>query len=119
MRGYTSRRIAAEMRAPVPVQTPDTDAATIYEQRWLRQDGGARRSFDVLALDEQMAEEMGGLRLIEKYGQNPLRWRLESSRPVERLTARIYAVLMAEDPDETQLREETFAERESADGAPA
>lgn len=110
-RGYTSRRIATSMHAPRPVETPDTDASTIYAQRWRRHDRKAYRSFNVLALDEQMAEEMGGLRLREKYNQNILDWTLDYSRPAGRITSQVWAVLQAEHPDETQLREDTFGER--------
>ena len=110
-RGYTSRRIATAMQAPRPVETPDTDAATIYAQRWRRHDRKAHRVFNVLALDEQMAEEMGMLRLREHYNQNIFDWTLESSRPAGRITSHVWAVLQAEHPDETQLREETYADR--------
>lgn len=110
-RGYTSRRIAEAMQAPRPIETPDTDAATIYAQRWRRQDGGTFRSFSVLALDAQMAEEHGLIRLRERYDQNELQWQLVDSVPRERSTSQIYAVLQAEDPDETQLREDAFLER--------
>lgn len=114
MRGYTSRRIASSMQAPRPVETPDTDASTIYAQRWRRQDGTTVRNFSVLALDEQMAEEMGGLRLREHYNQNPMAWTLEMNRPCDRMTSQVIAVLCAETPDETRLREETFGERMEA-----
>jgi hypothetical protein len=116
-RGYTSRRIAHAVQAPTPVQTPDTDAATIYAQRWRRRDGKAVRAFSVLALDAQMAEEMGGIRIKERYNQDILDWTLIDSVARERSTALIVAILTDEDPDETQLREETFAGREEASGA--
>lgn len=115
--GYLSRQIAQTMQAPRPVETPDTDASTIYVQRWRRHDRKAFRSFTVLALDDQMAEEMGGLRLREHYNQNILDWTLESSRPSGHITSQVWAVLSAETPDETQLREETFMARQSGASA--
>lgn len=110
-RGYTSRRIAAAMQAPTPVETPDTDASLIYVQRWRRQNGLQSRMFSVLALDEQMAEEMGMLRLQEHYDQNPMQWTLEVNRAGGRITSQVIAVLCAETPDETKLREDTFCDR--------
>lgn len=110
-RGYLSRRIAQSMRAPLLVETPDTDRATVYRQQWRRQDGSMARTFDVLALDEDMAQEMGMLRLSEKYGQDAMQWHLDASAPLLRTTALIQAVLMAEEPDETKLREQAFFDR--------
>lgn len=114
MRGYASRRLSESMRCPRPVETPDTDAATIYDQRWRRRDGTMVRAFYVLALDEQMAETMGGIRLVERFNQNVMDWTLVLNRPCERITSVVYAILQAEDPDETKLREETFMERSAA-----
>lgn len=94
-----------------PVETPDTDAAQIYRQRWERQDGMQARAFDVLALDAQMAEEQGGLRLVERYNQNVMQWRLVSSTRLERTSGMVFAVLHAEDPAETRVREEAFMAR--------
>lgn len=116
--GYTYRRIAQTMQAPTPVQTPDTDAATVYDQRWKRQDGMQSRAFTVLALDEEMAQELGGLRLSEKYDQNPMQWTLEVNRPCERMTSMIYAVLAAETPDETKVREDGFSRLTAGDANP-
>lgn len=99
-----------------PVETPDTDAAQVYRQRWQRQDGQQARAFDVLALDEDMAQEMGGLRLTGRYDQNVMQWTLVSNTRLDRTTAAVFAVLHAEDPDETKLREETFMSRESGEG---
>jgi hypothetical protein len=118
-RGYSSRRMAELMQAPAPVQTPDTDAAKVYAMRWRRQDGTAVREIPVLALDEQMAQEMGGIRLREKYDESILDWSLVSCRQVERITSLIFAILEAEDPDEAQLRHDTFSAREEAEGASA
>lgn len=112
-----SRRTAigyGRMPSVTPIETPDTDAASIYRQVWRRQDGMQARTFDVLALDPQMAEEMGGLRLSGKHDQNVMRWTLVSSTRLERITSTVFAVLHAEDPDETKLREETFMRREEA-----
>lgn len=101
------------MPSVTPVETPDTDAAQVYRQRWVRQDGQQARAFNVLALDEDMAQEMGGLRLTSHYSQNVMQWKLESSIRLERTTSTVIGVLMAEDPDETKLREETFMRREN------
>lgn len=114
---YTYRRIASTMEAPRPVETPDTDASTVYAQRWRKQDGSAVRSFSVLALDEQMAEEMGMLRLAEHYNQNPMAWKLELNRADGHVGAQVIAVLCAETPDETKLREDAFCDRLKGVGA--
>lgn len=111
MRGYASRRIAASVQGPRPVETPDTDASTVYAQRWRKQDGSAVRNFNVLALDSDMAEEMGAERLAEHYNQNPFQWRLEMNRPCERMTSMVIATLMAETANETKLREDAFNDR--------
>lgn len=102
------------MPSVAPIETPDTDAAQVYRQLWRRQDGQQARTFDVLALDPQMAEEMGGLRLSGRYSQNVMQWTLVSRTRLERTTSMVFAVLHAEDPDETKLREETFMRREEA-----
>lgn len=111
-----SRRTAigyGRMPSVTPVETPDTDAAQVYRQLWRRQDGMQARTFDVLALDEQMAEEMGGLRLSGRYDQNVMQWTLVSNTRLTRTTGMVFAVLHAEDPDETKLREQTFMRREN------
>ena len=102
------------MPSTTPIETPDTDAAQVYRQLWRRQDGQAARTFDVLALDQQMAEEMGGLRLSGKYDQNVMQWQLVTNTRLARTTGMVFAVLHAEDADETKLREETFMRREDA-----
>lgn len=112
--GYRSRRIAASMRAPRPVETPDTDAATVFEQRWRRVDGMAARGFNVLALDAVQAEQLGRLRLAGKYRQDPDEWELSTSRPWQRMTSAIFAVLMTETAEERQLREGAFFDRTEA-----
>lgn len=101
------------MPSTAPIETPDTDASSIYRQTWRRQDGMQTRTFEVLALDPQMAEALGGLRLMGRYNQNVMRWQLVSSTRIDRITSRLFAVLGAEDPDETKLREETFLQREA------
>jgi len=104
------------MPSVTPIETPDTDASQVYRQLWRRQDGMQARTFDVLALDEQMAEEMGGLRLSGRYNQNVMQWTLVSNTKLTRTTGMVFAVLHAEDPDETKLREETFMRREDGEG---
>lgn len=114
-----SRRSAfgyGRMPKVTPIETPDTDAAQVYRQLWRRQDGMQARTFEVLALDPQMAEEMGGLRLSGKYDQNVMQWTLVSSTRQERITSLVFSVLHAEDPDETKLREQTFMRREEGEG---
>jgi hypothetical protein len=102
------------MPSVTPVETSDTDAAEVYRQLWRRQDGQSARTFDVLALDKEMAEEMGGLRLTGKHNQNVMQWTLVSNTRLDRTTAIVFGVLHAEDPDETKLREETFMARAEA-----
>lgn len=115
---YTSSRIAQSMRAQRPVETPDTDLAVIYHQRWRRQDGMGFRDFQVLALDEEMAQEMGGIRLRDKYHQDPMAWTLATNRPCERMTSVIIAILTAEEPDETKVREEGYFRQQRGDPKP-
>lgn len=104
------------MPSTTPVETPDTDAAQVYRQVWRRQDGMSARTFDVLALESEMAEEMGGLRLSGRYNQNVMQWTLVSSTRIDRTTSKVFEILHAEDPDETQLREETYMRRENEEG---
>lgn len=110
-RDYVHRRMSETMRAWQPFVSPAAEAATIYRQTWRRQDGSQVRTFEVLALDEHMAEEMGGIRLREKYNQNQMRWRLELNKPLERVSDKVKSILNAEDPDEEYLREKVFRER--------
>lgn len=114
-----SRRNAygyGRMSSTTPIETPDTDVAQVYRQLWRRQDGQSARTFDVLALDKEMAEEMGGLRLSGRYDQNVMQWQLVTNTRLSRTTGMVFAVLHAEDPDETKLREETFMRRENEEG---
>lgn len=112
---YASQRRARAVSAHIPVITADVEAARVYEQRWRHQSGTPVRGFTVLALDDQMAEEMGGIRLREKHGENILDWQLVSSRAhTEPSLAIVMACLTFEDPDEAQLRQETFRARVAA-----
>lgn len=113
MGDFLRNQISRAIRC-APVITADADAATLYEQRWRRQDGKASRSFTVLALDAQMAEEMGGIRLVEKYDESILEWRLDNSRPIDKHDSAVRAVLHVEDPDEQQLRFDTWLQRRDA-----
>lgn len=107
-----ARRISQHCQ---PVITEDVEAATVYSQSWQHQSGSPIRGFDVIALDEQMAEEMGGIRLRERHHENILDWKLVKNRPyAEPPRHLIIAVLTYEDPDETQLREEAFKARRIA-----
>ncbi len=116
---FDSRQRARAVSSHIPVITADVDAARIYEQRWRRRDGRAVRVFSVLALDDQMADEMGGIRLREKHDESILDWTLVSSRPLERSLSVIFAILTMEDPDEAQLRQEAYRSRTLSNGAPA
>jgi hypothetical protein len=110
-RDYASRRRAETMDAYRPGETPDTDHATIYEQRWRRVDGTSARGFTVLALDAEQAEQLGRLRLAGKYRQDPEDWELVTSSPWLRITSMVVAVLMAETEAERQCRAEAHFAR--------
>ena len=110
---FASNQTARAVSSHIPIITADVEAATLYAQSWQHHGDGPIRGFDILALDEQMAEEMGGIRLKEKHGENIVNWRLIQNRPyAEPSRGLILAVLTYEDPDETQLREETFKARQ-------
>lgn len=115
MASYESRRRAEAMNADIPVITEDVEAATVYEQSWAHRDGMTVRAFAVLALDPQMAEQMGGIRIAERFGEPIMNWKLVSSlRYSAPPRCLVIACLSTEDPDETQLREETFRARRAA-----
>lgn len=115
MRGYESRRMAEALNSDIPVITADVEAATLYWLKWQHQSGSTIREVMVLALDEQMAEEMGGIRLRERHGENIMEWKLvDRSAATAASRASITACLTIEDPDETQLREEAFKSRSAA-----
>lgn len=120
MAGYLSRRMAEAVSAHVRSTLSRADdrdvlAATIYAQEWRHAGGTNLVRFLVLALDAEMAEEMGGIRLAGQ-GSNILEWTLTANRPhEERSRSVVLAALAYEDPDETQLREETFRERDNAE----
>jgi len=114
---YLSNQIA-RFRAPRPIETPDTDAAQVYRQQWRKRDGSMVRTFDVLALDDKMAQELGGIRLAERYRQSPVDWQLVSSIVREHSTSSVIAVLSTEDPDETKVREEGFCRLTAGDPNP-
>jgi hypothetical protein len=109
-RGDTAQRVSGHMRAELArVDDPDVLAATIYTQTWKCPTSSI--TFVVLALDDQMAEEMGGIRLVNK-GNDIMRWTLvKSYAHTERNRSAILAALCHEDPDETKLREEAFKAR--------
>lgn len=104
--------LASALRTPMPVETRDVLASQLYRQSWRRRDGGAFRQFHVLALDEQLAEELGGIRLREKYDQSILDWRLETNRRIDRIRSVVFEVLATEDPEESKRREEAYEERD-------
>lgn len=108
---YLSRRIAASVRSEWTGETPDTDAATIYRQRWERRDGRGHRVIDVLALDAGMATEFGAVRLRAKYKQDAEEWHLLDYHEVERSTSMLLAVLQGETSGERTLREQAFLDR--------
>lgn len=112
---YESDRIARAVSSHVPVVTADVEAARVYEQRWRHHSGKSVRAFFVLALDDQMAEEMGGLRLKERFNEEIMHWCLVESRAVaEPPLSIVMACLTVEDPDEQQLRQETYKARRAA-----
>lgn len=109
-RSYASRRRSETMRAPRPVETPATDACTVYRQRWERTDRQAR-AFDVLALSVEMALEMGVCRMRDKYRQDPSEWVCTQIHPIDRPSVLVTAILMTETPAEDQLREQGYLDR--------
>lgn len=113
-RSYESRRRSETMRAPRPVETPATEACSVYRQIWRRCDGGKERRFEVLALDDEMAIQMGERRLVDRYNEAGV-WVNEGNRVGERLSSVVTAILTNEADAETALRETTFRERCEAD----
>lgn len=112
MSRYESRRRSEEMRAYRPVETPDTDVATIFEQRWKRVDGGKFRKFTVLAFDEDQAEQLGRVRLTNRYSEHAASWEIDHQRACVRMTMLLHEVLMAETEEEKHLRSEAYFERQ-------
>lgn len=96
--------------------TRDVHAATVYSQTWVYRPNGNSIGRDVLALDVEMAEVMGGIELANG-GQHLLDWTLTQNEPRPHASeARKLAILSHEDAECAELRESAYRDQEpSAD----
>lgn len=104
--GFLSQQIGRRVQAAT-TDTPDTEHAVIYEQRWAKGEQ-VRRVFRVLAPDDRAARVMGTMRIQEKYQSDPTDWVLEHVRQIERTTAGVLAVLAVETKAEQNYRMDRF-----------
>lgn len=94
--------------------TRDVHAATVYSQTWTYRANGNTVGFDVLALDPQMAEEMGGIALVGR-DCTLMDWTLTANEPRPQASiSRKLSILAIEEPECAELRERAYREREAA-----